>query len=172
MLTAREGTCRAIYSEAAPQIHSIKIAKHGLEKGDTATAFPTRSQTSPQVIRYMLVQGGIFLPSHVKKKKICRGGNTYLNFFLGKKKKKKNKIIKKDIIKRGRLQHVEQQTHLSGGWESERRRETAASAAGWQWPCPLSRQQDDNARTPLHGTAGNCSQETEVLKLENRCQRK
>lgn len=25
---------------------------------------------------------------------------------------------------------------------------------------------------PLHGTAGNCSQETEVLKLENRFQRK
>lgn len=164
MLTATERTCSAIYSEAAPWIHSIKTAKHNLEKGDTATTFPTRSQTAPQVIHDMLLQGGIFLPSYdqKKKKKICRGGNTYLNFFLGEKK---NQQKSPSPAPRTANASEEMPATASGAVRQHGGRGTVAVP-----PFPAAGM--TMREHPLHGTAGNCSQETEVLKLENRCQRK
>lgn len=130
MLTATERTRSALYSEAAPWIHSIKTAKHNLEKGDTATTFPTRSQTAPQVIHYMLLQGGIFLPSHDKKKKSAEEETLTLISFLGEKK----------INKRAHLQHLEQQTHLRR-CRRQRAEPWGSTEAGGPWPCPLSQQQ-------------------------------
>lgn len=168
MLTARERTRRAIYSQAAPWMHSIKTAKHHLEKGDTATAFPTRSQTSPQVIHYTLLKGGRFLPSR-DKKIICRGGNTYLNFIL-----EKNNNNNKNINGRARLQHLEQQRDLRRRWREREEPWGSSSERGRGAVAvpPFPAAGMTMREHPLPGTAGNCSQETEVLKLENRCQRK
>lgn len=146
MLTARERTRGAVYSEAAPRIHSIKNAKQHLEKGDTATAFPTRSQTSPRVIHHM--QGGMLLLSRDRKKKkkkiTCRGGNTYLNLFFCGGKKIKIKSSPKEPVS----------STLSSTDASERRLARASGAAagergrGGCGRAPFPGSRNDNARTP------------------------
>lgn len=145
MLTARERTRGAVYSEAAPRIHSIKNAKQHLEKGDTATAFPTRSQTSPRVIHHM--QGGMLLLSRDRKKKkkiTCKGGNTYLNLFFCGGKKIKIKLSPKEPVS----------STLSSTDASERRLARASGAAagergrGGCGRAPFPGSRNDNARTP------------------------
>lgn len=130
MLTATERTRSAIYSEAAPWIHSIKTAKHNLEKGIRQLHFPPGAR--PHLKWYTTCSCKVeyfFLP--MTKKKICRGGNTYLNFFFGEKKK---------INKRAHLQHLEQQTHLRR-CRRQQAEPWGSTEAGGPWPCPLSRQQ-------------------------------
>lgn len=140
MLTATERTRSAIYSEAAPWIHSIKTAKHNLEKGDTATTFPTRSQTAPQVIHYMLLQGGIFLPSHDKKKKKSAEEETLtLISFWGEKKKKSTKEPISSTSNSKRI--------WGDAGDSERSRE-AARRQGDCGRAPFPGSRHDNARTP------------------------
>lgn len=113
-----------------------------------------------------------FRPMQIKKKKNPRlqgGGNAYLNFFWERKKKKKEENSTKELSSTATL-------NRKGIWEDGGESERAGRQR---------RGRGDAARTPffpaagvtmrehpLRITAGNCSQETEVLKLENRCQRK
>lgn len=133
----------------------LKIEKNYLEKGIQQLHFSPGAR--PQAIHYMLLQAETFLPMQKKKtNKKSRNSCKEEEMLTLTSAKKEN------INKRACLQHFEWKTHLKRQcWVSQ---QAVATPLVPLFPAAGMTMHEH----PLHLTAGNCSQETEVLKIRKQ----